>query len=75
MLKASINLKKPKKLTVAYAYAKVYGKLERKTTYINSIYIYLFRYSGVQIRWQRVFWAENQGNHQNFDTSLLTYKC
>ena len=32
-------------------------------------------YSGVQIRWQRVFWAENQGNHQNFDTSLLTYKC
>ena len=32
-------------------------------------------YSGVQIRWQRLFWAENQGNHQNFDTSLLTYKC
>ena len=32
-------------------------------------------YSGVQIRWQRVFWAENQGNYQNFDTSLLTYKC
>ena len=29
----------------------------------------------MQIRWQRVFWAENQGNHQNFDTSLLTYKC
>jgi hypothetical protein len=31
-----------------------------------------FNYSGVQIRWQRVFWAENQGNCQNFDTSLLT---
>ena len=29
----------------------------------------------MQIRWQRVFRAENQGNHQNFDTSLLTYKC
>ena len=27
-------------------------------------------YSGVQIRWQRVFWAENQGNHQN-----LTHPC
>ena len=32
-------------------------------------------YSGVQIRWQWLFWAENQGNHQNFDTSFLTYKC
>ena len=32
-------------------------------------------YSGVQIRWQRVFWAGNQGIHQNFDKSLLTYKC
>ena len=29
----------------------------------------------MQISWQRVFWAENQGNHQNFDTSLLAYKC
>ena len=36
---------------------------------------WLINYSGVQISWQRVFWAENQGNHQNFDTSLLTYKC
>ena len=33
------------------------------------------KYSGVQIRWQRVFWAGNQGIHQNFDKSLLTYKC
>ena len=32
-------------------------------------------YSGVQISWQRVFWAGNQGNHQHFDTSLLTYIC
>ena len=31
-------------------------------------------YSGVQIRWQRVFWAGNQGIHQNFHKSLLTYK-
>ena len=31
--------------------------------------------SGVQISWQRVFWAGNQGIHQNFDKSLLTYKC
>ena len=29
----------------------------------------------MQIRWQRVFWAGNQGIHQNFDKSLLTYKC
>ena len=34
-----------------------------------------FSYSGVQIRWQRVFWAGNQVIHQNFDKSLLTYKC
>ena len=40
----------------------------------NSFVISWGTYSGVQIRWQRVFWAENQGNHQNFDTSLLTYK-
>ena len=32
-------------------------------------------YSGVQIRWQRIFWAGNQGIHQNFEKSLLTYKC
>ena len=31
-------------------------------------------YSGVQIRWQRVFWAGNQGIHQNFDKSFLIYK-
>ena len=42
---------------------------------MHSIYIIYLYYSGVQIRWQRLFWAENQGNHQNFDTSLLTYKC
>ena len=23
------------------------------------------KYNGVQISWQRVFWAGNQGNHQN----------
>ena len=31
MLKASINLKKTTKLMLAYAYAKVYGDLEKKT--------------------------------------------
>ena len=40
-------------------------RFERKTI--------LYSYSGVQISWQRVFWAEN--HQQNFDTSLLTYKC
>ena len=24
---------------------------------------------------QVLFWARNQGNHQNFDPSLLSYKC
>jgi hypothetical protein len=24
---------------------------------------------------QVLFWAENQGNHQNFNPSLLPYKC
>ena len=38
-------------------------------------WIFMAIYSGVQIRWQRVFWAGNQGIHQNFDKSLLTYKC
>ena len=28
-------------------------------------------YSGVQISWQRVFWAGNQGNHQNFHNGRL----
>ena len=37
--------------------------------------VVLLCYSGVQIRWQRVFCAGNQGIHQNFNKSLLTYKC
>ena len=28
----------------------------------------------MQFSWQRIFWAGNQGNHQNFGQSLLTYK-
>ena len=42
---------------------------------VEILQIPFMTYSGVQIRWQRLFWAGNQGNHQNFDTSLLTYKC
>ena len=30
-------------------------------------------YSGVQISWHMLFWAGNQGNHQNFDLSLLIF--
>ena len=34
-----------------------------------------YTYSCVHISWNRLFWAEKQGNHQNFDPSYLTYKC
>ena len=32
-------------------------------------------YSGVQNSIERLFWAGNQGNHQNFDPSLLAHNC
>ena len=32
-------------------------------------------YSSVQNSVERLFWAGNQGNHQNFEKSLLSYKC
>ena len=42
-------------------------------------YLYLYNSDGkkygVHISWNRLFWAGNQGNHQNFDPSLLTYNC
>ena len=32
-------------------------------------------YTVLHIFRQVLFWAVNQGNHQNFDLSLLSYKC
>ena len=32
---------------------------------------YISKYNGVPISWNRLFWAGNQGNNQNFDPSLL----
>ena len=32
-------------------------------------------YTVLHIFRQVLFWAGNQGNHQNFDPSLLSYKC
>ena len=42
--------------------------------YKDLLFLLLEAYSGVQISWQRIFLAGNQGNHHNFDQSLLTYK-
>ena len=41
----------------------------------KKIILVSYTYGCVHISWNRLFWADKQGNHQDFDPSLLTYKC
>ena len=43
-------------------------------TYLYTSYNYV-SYSCVHNSIERLFWAGNQGNHQNFHSSLLAYNC
>ena len=49
--------------------------INKKSTYCKKkAFILRKQYSGAHISWHELFLAGNQGNHQNFDLSLLTYK-
>ena len=60
------SLKKKQKKILKEA-AAVFNFLERGASEA--------RYTVLHIFGQVLFWAGNQGNHQNFEKSFLSYKC